>query len=201
MSIDSLFTVFVLMAFFVLIIIISYIYSNCISKNDFYSIGSLIATSIQIIDTVSDVLFIINITYQSNYPSIPLLSLLISSIVFIVFPVIITLFQLSHQMKKWQRIDDIGAWTTDNVTMLYIISVITGSSFAAVQLCTSNLFNMSQFDMPLSKIQIEKYRTKRVYSIVLLEVCSCSFLYRILQKGHKSHVISSILRKLHISLH
>ena len=151
------------------IIIISYVYSNFISINDFYSLGSVLTSSIHIIDSVSDVLFIINITYQSDYPSNSLSSLLVASIVFIVFPVIVSLYQLFYHIKKWQRNDDLGQWITDNITLLYILSVVTGSSFAAIELCTSSCFNLHQFSMPLSQMEINKYQTKRVYSTVLLE--------------------------------
>ena len=156
-SFNSEFIVYIIMSIFAIIIIISYIYSF-ISYNDFYSLGSLITSAIQIIDTVSDALFIINISNHSDYPSsTTLVTLVTLSVLFLVFPIIITLYQLFYHIKKWQRNDALGEWISENVTLLYVLSIIIGSSFAAVSLCTCNAFNLGQFDMPLSSMELQKY--------------------------------------------
>ena len=156
-------------------IIISYIYSNYISINDFYRVGALFAASVNIVDTFSDALFAINISNQSEYPSTILNVLLALSVVFIICPAAITLYQLYKAMNKWKNNDDLGQWLSDYATILYIVSVLTGSSFTGVGFCVSNLYNLPQCDMPLSKMQLSQFQTKRVYSTVLLEVkiCKC----------------------------
>ena len=163
--------IYIVMGVFIIIIIISYIYSNCISINNFYSLSSLITAAIHTYDTFSDILFIINITHQPEYPSIVPLSLLIVSIIFVVLPVMVSFYQLHHEMNKWRRNDDLGQWITENITLLYIVSVITGSAFSGIQLCCSNLFNLHQFDMPLNQFERNKFQNKKMYSIVLGEVC------------------------------
>eukprot|EP01083_Nonionella_stella_P244968 852099_1 len=50
-----------------------------------------------------------------------------------------------------------------------LLSVVTGSSFAAVTLLNSYLFQLNMFDMGLSRRQLKQFGTKRVYSIVMLE--------------------------------
>ena len=162
--------IYAVLIIFLLIIISSYIYSKCISINDFYSVSSLISAAIHTNDTFSDTLFIIHITHQPEYPStVPKISL-ITSIAFVVLPVITSIYQLHHEIYKWRMNDDLGQWITENITLLYILSVVTGSSFSAVGLCCSNLFNLNQFQMPLNSMQRNKFQNKKMYSIVLVEV-------------------------------
>ncbi len=65
-------------------------------------------------------------------------------------------------------------WLTDDklrsTALLYFVSIITGSSFTAIELFNSNLFGLPQFDMDLTRTELMGYQYKRVYSIVLLEV-------------------------------
>ena len=170
--------IYVVILVFFMVIISSYIYSKCISINDFYSISSLISAAIHTNDTLSDILFIINITHQPEYPSLMLMILLSVSIVFVILPIIISIYQLHHEINKWRRNDHLGQWITENITILYFLSVITGSSFSGVQFCCSNLFNLNQFEMPLNAMERNKFQNKKMYSIVLAEVrfySNCDF--------------------------
>ena len=91
--------------------------------------------------------------------------------IFIIVPATITLAQLHKAIKKWKRVsDDLNVWISENVTILYMMSMISGSSFSAVGLCNSNLFNLEKFDMGLSRTQIMSFGAKRIYSTVLMEV-------------------------------
>ena len=155
---------------FIFIIVISTIYSKCIEINDFYSIGALVAVAIHFNDSLSDVLFCVDITLQPEYPSSQLSSILWSSIIFLIVPSLLTVYQLYKSINEWKRNDKLTQWLSNNLKLLYFISIITGSGFAAVELCTSNLFNLGYFDMPLSKAQVMKFQTKSIYSIVLVEV-------------------------------
>ena len=85
-------------------------------------------------------------------------------------PSLLTVYQLYKSIDKWRRDDILTQWLSRNIKLIYFISIITGSSFAAIELCTSNLFNLGYFDMPLSGAQFMEFQTKSVYSIVLLEV-------------------------------
>eukprot|EP01084_Bolivina_argentea_P241163 404927_1 len=150
--------------FLVVIIVISYVYSKFIYQNDFYQVIALITASFHILDMVSDVLFSISMSVSNNI-------IFILSVMFIVIPLMLSLYQLHRVIyKKWMRSDDeIKGWIRDNISILFILSVITGSSFAAIDLCYSNLFNLRQFDIPLSKTEISLFKTKRIYSIILFE--------------------------------
>ena len=81
-----------------------------------------------------------------------------------------TIYQLHAAIKQWKKYDPLCQWLSHNIKLLYFISIITGSSFSAVEICTSNLYNLNIFDMPLSKTQIIQYQTNSVYSTVLFEV-------------------------------
>eukprot|EP01084_Bolivina_argentea_P320526 556154_1 len=143
-----------------MVVMAAYIHSKCVSVNDFFRIGALMTSSLHIMDALSDIFFSANI--ESTL-------ILIISIVFIIVPVLLTLYQLYHAINKWKRIDELSQWLSDNVQFLYIISAITGSSFAGVVVCTSNAFNLTQTDMPLNKTQFLQFQTKRIYSTVLVE--------------------------------
>ena len=57
-----------------------------------------------------------------------------------------------------------------NTIMLHFVAVIIGSSFSAVSLLNSNLFQWPVFGMVLSKFHRQMFRNKRFFSVVLLEV-------------------------------
>ena len=168
MLIDNI-ILLILIGSMLIVIIISYIYSSYCKINDYYRVGALFTAAAYIIDTFSDVLFAVNISHGNEYGQI-LFVLFVLSIVFIVVPVILSVYQLYKAINEWQRIDILKEWISDNVTILYFLSILTVGSFGAIELCTSNLFNLSQFDMPLSKHQLRQYKTRRLYSTILLEV-------------------------------
>ena len=163
-----------------IIVLVSWIYSKCININDFYKLGALIQASIHIVDTYSDIIFVISISYLADYPSKILSLLLVFSVIFIIFPVLIGLLQLNKEIKIWKRNDDLKEWISDNITFLYILSIITGSSFTAIQLCSSNIFNLHLFGMPLNKMEMQHYQTQRLFSTVLLEVCISKYTVKLL---------------------
>ena len=101
---------------------------------------------------------------------------MIIAMIFIVLPILISLYQLHQAINKWKRNDELSQWISDNVQILYVTSVLTGSSFAGVALSTSNAFGLyqtslplNQTSLPLNKTQRLKFGIKRMYSIVLLE--------------------------------
>ena len=157
---------------FVLLIFVSLIYSKCIQVNDFYKIGALLAVTIHFNDSLSDAFFCLSISFQDDSDTKELSTIFALSIIFILIPSALTLYQLYHSINQWRRNDELSQWLTHNIKLLYIISILTGSSFAGVRLCSSNLFNMGHFDMPISKTKLIEFQTQSIYSIVLLEVTS-----------------------------
>ena len=156
-----------------LIITVSYIDSKAIRKNDFHKIGSLFSASFHILDTWSDIFFAIQCTYHPDFggPSSTLFVIFILAIVFILIPMVTTLYQLySVANKHWNKNDDLRGWLSANLYILYMVSIICGSSFTGIELLRSNLFNLSIFDIPLTKQEALHFQTKKVYSTILLEV-------------------------------
>ena len=155
---------------FGLLIFISLIYSKCIQVNDFYKIGALLAVTIHFNDSLSDAFFCLSVSFHDDSETNELTTIFALSIIFILIPSGLTLYQLYHSINQWRRNDELSQWLTHNIKLLYIISILTGSSFAGVRLCSSNLFNMAHFDMPISKTKLIEFQTQSIYSIVLLEV-------------------------------
>ena len=165
-------TLIIVIIFSILLLIIcaSYIDAKWIRINDFFTVGALFFAIFHINDTLTDILFTINITNQDEYPSQLLMMLLIASSACIFIPALMTIYQLHTSMNKWRRNEELAVWIGDNVKILYMISVLTGNSFVAVYICTSYMFHMQPFQMPLSKTQLLAYKTKMIYSTMLFEV-------------------------------
>ena len=53
--------------------------------------------------------------------------------------------------------------------LLFLLSLISGSSFAAVRLANSNLFGLAAFSMGLSSNDLTKYNQKRLTSVIVCE--------------------------------
>ena len=154
------------------IILISLIDAWYIRPNDFYNIGVLLSAAFHILDTFSDVFFALTITYYSDFKlDTALLYIFIASISFIIVPMIITLAQLKHIINKhWNKSDELRSWLSTYIYILYIISILCGSSFTGVTICRSNMFNQPIFDIPLTKQDASHFNIKKLYSITLLEV-------------------------------
>ena len=164
---------FIIAIILVLIVLISWIDAKYIRLNDFYLPASLITVVFHIMDTVSDIFFALTISYYPDFESTNLLYLFIASLFFIIVPIISTLIQLNHMINKhWNKSDEMRSWLSANIYKLYLLSIICGSSFTGVQLCRSNLFNLSLFDIPLTRKDAMHFETKKLYSITLLEVCT-----------------------------
>ena len=92
---------------------------------------------------------------------------------FIIVPLIGNLVQLHKEIKVW--ISDVyskhcvQSWMISHLRHLYMIAILFGSSFAAVDICNSNLFHLSLFNMGLNKRQKAIFKNQRMLSIVFLE--------------------------------
>jgi len=114
-------------------------------------------------DMVSDLFFTIN----ASFDNIIICAL---SAAFIIIPASASTIQLwRHMEKHWLKDDKLRSWLSTNTKLLYLVSILTGSSFTAIELFNSNLFGFSQFDMGLTRTELMSYQYKRVYSVVLLE--------------------------------
>ena len=128
-----------------LVIIIGELDANCYRINDYFAVGSVVVTMFQLLDLLSDIFLALNIGTRVTDTIFE--TLLIFSIISIVIPISISYSKL-----------------------LYFLSICTGSSFTAVKLMNSNLFNLDAFSMDLDQKDLVRYQTKRVYSIVIMEV-------------------------------
>eukprot|EP01084_Bolivina_argentea_P279182 477264_1 len=149
-----------------LVVLIGFINARIVNKNDFYNPAFLITYIIHILDTLYDILFVVEL---NNHES-P--NLMLASIVFIIFPIIMSYFQLYWEIKtKWIKIgkNEIRNWIQEYTFILYALSLLSGNTFSAVRLCKSNLFNFKIFDIPLTKAELLEFHTKRIFSILLFE--------------------------------
>eukprot|EP01084_Bolivina_argentea_P286052 490640_1 len=157
-------------AFLVFIIVLSYIDATKCRINDFYKLSCLINAAIHTLDMLSDILFTAQLSFhlQINEPS-PLFLIFVTSILFIIIPILITLAQLNHEINKhWIKNDQLNSWISKNVKILYCLSILLGSSFASVDVCCSHLFQMDVFSLPIARKRLIGFQNK-IYSLVLCE--------------------------------
>eukprot|EP01083_Nonionella_stella_P114118 337062_1 len=161
----------------------AWIDAHCIRKNDYLQITFILGIALQTLDMFSDCFFAFNMGIWRSVSPIYVLILALS-VTFIVSPCAFTMGQLIHHSRKhWiKSSDQVRTWLASRANVLYFASIITGSSFAAVSLCNSYLFQLGVFDMGLTRNEIHAFMYKRVYSVVLLEnipqLClQCFFVY------------------------
>eukprot|EP01084_Bolivina_argentea_P312576 541156_1 len=160
---------------FLLFAIISCIDAKFCRINNFYSIKYILKALFELLDVTSDVLFAITITIlylndneisKFSYAVLPI----ILSYLFIIVPAIATIIQLFQQIHKHWLVGDVTSnWLSTESNILYAIALITGSGFTAIYIVNCNAFKLKIFSMGLSRKQIIKFETKRIYSVVLLE--------------------------------
>eukprot|EP01084_Bolivina_argentea_P189814 326343_1 len=155
---------------FSILIVIGYIHSRCISINHFFYVGALFHIAVNFMDLLSDVFFVGQAWVLINFNKPQTQIIFYASCFFIVIPIAFSYYQLYHEMHKhWFQRDILRAWLAKRSTLLFIMAIITGSSFASIDLFNSNLFSLDAFDMGLSREEYISFRYKRVYSLVLLE--------------------------------
>ena len=95
------------------------------------------------------------------------------SILFILLPIFISYGQLHKEMQKWvidiETRGFVSAWTQQHLRSFYLLCIILGSSFTAIELCNTYLFSLSIFSMSLNRRQKAIFKNQRIYSTVLLE--------------------------------
>ena len=94
-------------------------------------------------------------------------------VLFIVLPLIGNLIQLHYEIKEWMRdtysAHTIQPWIRSYLRLLYMMAILFGSAFAAVDICNSNIFHLQVFNMGLNKRQRAVFKNGRVLSTVLCE--------------------------------
>eukprot|EP01083_Nonionella_stella_P152421 488508_1 len=144
--------------------------STFIRSNDYLKTGRILATEIQILDMLSDCFFAVNIGIQNRIDSACLVPL-VFTICFIVIPVLATILELHfHCHKHWlHSSEQVDGWLRKNDKIMYGLSILTGSSFSAIALLNSYVFQLGICDMGLTEKQLMAFMCKRVRTVVLLE--------------------------------
>ena len=128
--------------------------------HDYCNIDSLFAAQIYMND-------------EDQLSSIDKWCLFAFGIAFIIIPLIGNLVQLQNEIQVWisdvYSKDCVQSWMQLNLRKLYMFSILFGSSFAAVDICNSNLFHLSLFNMGLNKRQQAIFTNQRLLSNVLGE--------------------------------
>ena len=155
-----------------LIAIAGYTDARIFRINDYFAVTPIIRLTLQSVDMISDCFFIAQINLDNvKDPSTAYDVLFYASIVFVVVPALASLFQLFfYARKKWIRNKRARAWLSKYSALLLFSSLCTGSSFVAVAIFNTYIFRLKVFNMGLTTKQLRKFSTRRIYSIVLLEV-------------------------------
>ena len=146
-------------------------------KSDYLHPVSIITVAFELLDTILDVVFALFLCLQ--YLIFQQMDILVAtglSFVFIIMPIGFSIYQLIRkENKSWFRDDDLQAWLLDHSWKLLALSILCGSSYAAIELVNCGAFGLEIFNMGLNKQQRIKYNTKRIFGVVCLEVKS--FVY------------------------
>ena len=115
----------------------------------------------------------IHLNWDEQLSSIEKLVLFCCGVYFVTLPLIVNLIQLNREIQVWIRDTyskhRVQAWIRAYSRRLYMMTILCGSSFAAVDIFNSNIFHLSLFNMGLSKQQQAVFKNKRILSNVLLE--------------------------------
>lgn len=93
---------------------------------------------------------------------------------FICLPVIVNVIQLDREIRtKWMEDEYIKRiikpWMTFHIRALYVVCILSGSAFSAIEFCNSNLFQWEMCYMNLPRHSKQVFKNKRIFSVVLLE--------------------------------
>eukprot|EP01084_Bolivina_argentea_P184878 318853_1 len=115
----------------------------------------IITATFQTLDTFLDLLFAIWISLLYHKTKIEyLLYTMIACYLFVILPVIVSIGQLIQEIrKKWLKDDHLRNWLADHNKILYVLSIVTGSAYTAVEVVNCGAFQMNVFNMGLNKKQ------------------------------------------------
>ena len=99
--------------------------------------------------------------------------LVVLGCLFLILPITANIIQLNKAISQWRKNRDtrdiVSPWIIDNGATLYLLTLLTGSAFGAVELCDSHLFQLEVFSLDLPKRHKQVFKNQRIFSIVLLE--------------------------------
>ena len=150
-------------------------------KNELFEWTAVMSAVFYTNDFFSDLFFCLKLSIFATWDSKGVYRdyytvLFVLSLIFIVVPLALNVFQMHKQLNHWAHNDPIlkqtqtPQWIKSYVRLLYFFAIICGSSFSAVALCNSYLFRFKMFSMGLSRYHKSIWKNKRFFSIVLFEV-------------------------------
>eukprot|EP00484_Ammonia_sp_Unknown_P019591 CAMPEP_0197045832 /NCGR_PEP_ID=MMETSP1384-20130603/21612_1 /TAXON_ID=29189 /ORGANISM="Ammonia sp." /LENGTH=544 /DNA_ID=CAMNT_0042477501 /DNA_START=68 /DNA_END=1702 /DNA_ORIENTATION=- len=140
-------------------------------KNDYFSLPAILTAALHVLDVYGDGWFVVSAAVDyAESDNTQFLVICLLSVVFILLPVISSLVQLHHASCKYWLFDTrIREWLLSYSQLLYFVSVVTGSSFAAIEIFNSNLFGLDVFYMGISRQYLLGFTAKQVYSMSMME--------------------------------
>jgi len=173
-SLDELLLILI-SAIFVIFSLIAYIHAKR-KKNDYFKMSALIGVYFQMMDVYTDILFCLTVgsvyfyMHTADIERIEYLLIFVGSVLCIVGPIIASLFQLySASSKYWLYQSRTRLWLLSFDRLLYLVSILSGSPFAAIDFFNSNLFGSDFFYMGIPKHFMMGFSSKKVYSVIFME--------------------------------
>lgn len=176
--------------------------SKIVRYNEQFHISTIILFGVYTFDFYSDVTFVIQVWLDSitnnsklfnSTTQISIAIIFILSILAIICPLLMNIYQLHKEIGIWMLNPDcsqiVGPWIKKRVKFLYTLSFICGSSFSAIELCNSHLFELAIFSAGLPNRMVWIFKNKRFFSVVLLEnipQIGCQLIYSILTDNFTS---------------
>lgn len=173
------YSLMVIVCIIAIVICLGLIDSRKLRPNELFQWSSIVVFLFYISDFISDIFFSGKLLLQAEKEEY-YLALFIASVFFVLLPVVANVYQLHDEISKWNEermsspgnsaLRHVARWVESRVKTLYMLSFVSGSSFSSVILLNSYLFRLDLFSMGLSKKQLAAFHTKRIFSVVLLEV-------------------------------
>ena len=154
-------------------------------RNELWEATPIIASLFHANDFFSDMFFCLKLgvfafantddTHLTSKAQNEFFYLFLGCLVCIIIPVVATLLQLYSQIDEWEanavlQNTRVIRWLEEYITGVYVLAVITGSSFTAISICNCYLLKLNFFSMGLSVYHQNEFQINRFFSIVLLEV-------------------------------
>ena len=132
-------------------------------------------------DFYSDILFSwVVYNYYAVCNDDLMLALFIGCLIFLILPIVASIWSLFRFQDKWTEDPAIGdrvtGWNRDWSTYLLILTLLSGSSFAAVNILNSRVFGHPIFCMGLSYRHLKKFENQRLWGVILSENGMCTQL-------------------------
>ena len=169
------YTIYGFVGFVVLIaIVVGFIQSYAWDVTIF--LGCILLYGLYTCDFYSDIMFSIqlyNHSFNNDGKTTNIFWFFIASLVFLLFPVLGSIASYLRTQSNWESDASIGdrvrGWLRDWSTYLLFLTLLSGSSFAAINMVNCRLFGHPLFCMGLSHRHLKKFENQRLYSVIILE--------------------------------